>query len=249
MDELGRKLNDSRIGCQIGRTMCNNYWYADDVCLLAPSIRSLQYLTDLCQRYAKNHNIVFNTSKTVCMKFAVKKDTWGHKDVMIDNVKLEWCDNFPYLGYTIQNSQKHCDEMEMEKRVNSLKTIGTVLLTRFGNTSREVKKLLFNTYAGVIYCAALWVPSTKSGCKAKVAYNTALRRLFCVRGEHSISKLFVELRINNFTALRRFASFSLKSRVLCNDNEIIISIRNCDSFYESDIFHSWNELLYGDSIT
>ena len=67
MDELGFLLSQSGVGCRIGSTSCNNLWYADDLCLLAPSVTALQRLIDICCDYVTKHNIAFNSRKTVCM--------------------------------------------------------------------------------------------------------------------------------------------------------------------------------------
>jgi len=45
---LGVKLFASRIGCHIGHVATNNIWYADDLCLLAPSIYALQNMINIC---------------------------------------------------------------------------------------------------------------------------------------------------------------------------------------------------------
>ena len=41
--------------------------YADDMVLLAPTVTALQTLLEVCDAYAGPHDIVYNTTKTVCM--------------------------------------------------------------------------------------------------------------------------------------------------------------------------------------
>ena len=45
----------------------NHLMYADDMTVLAPSVKGLQNLIDICASYAEQHEIVFNSSKTVCV--------------------------------------------------------------------------------------------------------------------------------------------------------------------------------------
>ena len=44
MNQLSFELNSLDIGCMIGSTCTNNLMYADDICCLAPSLKSLQKL-------------------------------------------------------------------------------------------------------------------------------------------------------------------------------------------------------------
>ena len=44
-------------------------FYADDITLIAPSIGSLNEMLKLCDNYASVYNVMFNSKKTVCIKF------------------------------------------------------------------------------------------------------------------------------------------------------------------------------------
>jgi len=49
MNDLGEKLSECRVGCHIGRHVAaNNIYYADDLCMPAPSISALQKMIDIC---------------------------------------------------------------------------------------------------------------------------------------------------------------------------------------------------------
>jgi len=41
----------------------NIFWNADDICLLAPTIRAVQKMINVCFDYTKEHNITFNPLK------------------------------------------------------------------------------------------------------------------------------------------------------------------------------------------
>ena len=43
--------------------------YADDITLIAPSIGGLNEMLKLCDNYATVYNVIFNSKKTVCIKF------------------------------------------------------------------------------------------------------------------------------------------------------------------------------------
>ena len=58
------KLN---IGCFIDSTCVNRLFYADDICLMAPSDMGLQQLINACEKYGIEHDILYNPIKSECM--------------------------------------------------------------------------------------------------------------------------------------------------------------------------------------
>ena len=43
--------------------------YADDITLLCPSVWGLNEMLKICNKYRLENNIIFNSKKTVCIKF------------------------------------------------------------------------------------------------------------------------------------------------------------------------------------
>ena len=41
--------------------------YADDMCILAPSVKALQHLLNICCDYAEAHDITYDANISVCM--------------------------------------------------------------------------------------------------------------------------------------------------------------------------------------
>ena len=62
-DDLDHHLQATGVGCYVGDAWVN----ADDMVLLAPTVTALQTLLEVCRTYAGPHDIVYNTTKTVCM--------------------------------------------------------------------------------------------------------------------------------------------------------------------------------------
>ena len=65
--DLNHHLQATGVGCYVGGTWVNSLGYADDIVLLAPTVTALQTLLEVCREYAGPHDIVYNTTKTVCM--------------------------------------------------------------------------------------------------------------------------------------------------------------------------------------
>ena len=74
LDDLSEELNKSKLGCIAGNLVINHLSYADDMVLLTPSARALQTLINICNTFASQNYIVYNTDKTKCMIFWPKMD-------------------------------------------------------------------------------------------------------------------------------------------------------------------------------
>jgi len=62
----------TNVGCNVVGVCTNIFAYADDIVLLVPSWRALQYLIDvgLLANCANSIDMLCNTDKTVCMIFS-----------------------------------------------------------------------------------------------------------------------------------------------------------------------------------
>ena len=66
-DDLNHHLQATGVGCYVGGAWVTLLSYADDMVLLAPTVTALQTPLEVCRAYAGPHDIVYNTTKTVCM--------------------------------------------------------------------------------------------------------------------------------------------------------------------------------------
>ena len=76
--------------------------YADDMVLLAPTVTALQTLLEVCRAYDAPHNIVYNTTKTVCMLVGPKQSQGQYSTrVRLRNKELCFVQEFRYLGHVM----------------------------------------------------------------------------------------------------------------------------------------------------
>ena len=66
-DDLNHHLQATGVGCYLWGAYVNSLSYADDMVLLAPTVTALQTLLEVCRAYAGPRDIVYNTTKTVCI--------------------------------------------------------------------------------------------------------------------------------------------------------------------------------------
>ena len=172
IDDLSIKLQKKYVGCKIANKIINHLFYADDLVLLCPSHWGLQELLVECEEYALEHDILFNTKKSVVMvrrckllKSANVKPFKLNKDVLTEVQEAK------YLGYFLTADGK--DERDMKRATRLLYAQGNSLIRKFHMCTEKAKMRLFTTYCSQIYFAHLWKfrDCEKPIRKVKVAYN------------------------------------------------------------------------------
>ena len=64
LDGIIQKLKHSGIGCHIGRTYSGVFRYADDLAIASPTCFGLRQIIDICEEYASEMDLFFNTKKS-----------------------------------------------------------------------------------------------------------------------------------------------------------------------------------------
>ena len=76
---LFEKLRRSGYGCWVNGVYHGIFGYSDDNLLIAPNVYALQKMLDICESFAKEHNLKFSTDanpikcKTKCISFLRKQ--------------------------------------------------------------------------------------------------------------------------------------------------------------------------------
>ena len=91
IDDLSNILIDCCTGCTVNGVIINHLIYADDVVLLAPSPHALQILISHCESFANEHDIVYNTKKSLCMCVKPKQMKYplNHNKLLYANASEE----------------------------------------------------------------------------------------------------------------------------------------------------------------
>ena len=237
-------LSESQIGCHIGDKAFNNFSYADDLVVLAPSSRGLKMLLDLCQAYATEHDILFNTSKTFCMMIVPNNMRIScYPSVTLQDDLLQFVDKFSYLGHTLSNDMSSDADIEQQRR--KLCVRGNALVRKFSFCDVQTKIQLFNSYCSTVYGSALWHNYTQENLRRlRECHNDILRFLMGVPRSHSASQLFVNLNLRSLDVLRRISVFSLKNRVENCNNELLLTLKQSDAHMTFRLHDEWHFRLY-----
>ena len=101
-DDLKHHLQATGEGCDVGGAWVNSLSYTDDMVLLAPTVKTLQTLLEECVAYAAPHDILHNTTKSVCMLVRPKESQGGYLiRVRLGNEELSFVEEFRYLGHVM----------------------------------------------------------------------------------------------------------------------------------------------------
>ena len=243
-DDLNYLLSGENVGCYVADCCANNISYADDMVLLAPTLSAMQRLLDICNSFAGPHDIVYNTTKTVCMLVKPKGCKYNiATEVALDGVTLNYVDEFRYLGHIV--TADCTDNKDIDKQTRRQNAVGNMLIRKFSFAPTEAKIQLFKSYCYPIYCNALWSKYFQYNVdKLTVSYNDTFRRLMQVPRSTTASRVFAENRADHIKVLFRKAAHSLLTRVKSSSNTILSAICTGDALPHSSLADRWNKILY-----
>ena len=140
MDDLLKELKNSGIGCHVGNKFFGALGYADDIVLLCPTKEGLRELIKICERYAMDHDIIFNENKSKLLVFG--STTNNLPSIYVSGVEVPVCDNAMHLGNVISNNISESVEYGIGKFNSSF----NYFMSSFGKCQSSVKNKLFIQY-------------------------------------------------------------------------------------------------------
>jgi hypothetical protein len=210
-DELLRRLKQSRMGCVIGHWYIGALAYADDIVLLAPSATAMRRLLTICDQFADDYNLSFNTNKSQCMFFppvGVQRLS-TLPTFRLNGKELTFVDKYMHLGHFI--TVDATDDADIRQRRNIL--IGQInkLLCQFGKLDIVTKNRLFTVYCSSHYGAELWDLDCNALAAYGAAWRTGLRRIWRLpRNAHGDLVALVSMTIPMHDIVQqRFLNFVL----------------------------------------
>ena len=188
VDDLFRILESSNIGCYLVDKFAAAIMYADDMALLAPSLKGLQKLLWLCEGYCDEWDIKLNAGKTKNISFG-KGLSPSHR-LTLNSAPIEWVPKWKYLGVTLIQGRRFacCAKETIGKFYRSVNSI----LRVDGRSDDIVMLRLLEAHCIPILSYAIEVVNVidrSQMSKMRSAYNSIFRKLFHYSYRESVTDL------------------------------------------------------------
>ncbi len=177
LDDLLNELENNREGCWIGKRYYGVVGYADDLKLMSPSLKGLQNMLNICKSFSERTGLIFNATKTLCIKFhsGHHSESITQYPIFLGNEKLKWYSKVKHLGHCFDC----CVSFDADVFNRKGQFIGCMnnIITQFvfAHPSCKVKLLTIHGYS--FYGSSLWNLYDKTTNKMFVTWNIAIRRL------------------------------------------------------------------------
>ena len=208
VDDLIRILKSMHVGCHVRNVFAGALFYADDMAVLAQSLKGLQRLLDTCAAYCTEWDIQLNAKKTKNIFFGKGKPPTYR--VRLNGSEIPWEDKCVYLGVTLKSGASFgcCMKDTLGKFFWSLNSIVRVE----GRSDDMVMLRLLESHSLPILTYAIeivHVSNRDDNCQLRIAYNAIYRKLFGYSYRESVTALqhalnrttweeLIEIRRNNF---------------------------------------------------
>jgi hypothetical protein len=157
INDLLLSLKHLHVGCYVGHVFVECVAYADDVILLAPSLRALRVMLDACSVFALHNNVLYNPVKSHCIRFSSIRPAVVQFPVNLQRQQLTWVDCIIHLGHILSSN---CDDSnDIRKRMSDHVRQVNYFLAKFGHLSVTIKSKLFLNYCNPFYGCELWLLS------------------------------------------------------------------------------------------
>ena len=223
---LSLHLNKLDIGCYLNTVRVNHLIYADDICLISPSLAGLRKLLRVSESVGDFLSINFNPDKSVCMRFSPNSyRNLPLFDVCLNGNPLAFVERTRYLGHIISSDLS--DAADMEKTKRAIYARGNLLVRKFAPCSEHVKINLFRAYMTPLYCSHLWVKFTRQNFNVvRTAYNAIFRKLFGISRFESARMNLVGRNLPCLDQIIRKSTCSLFQRLAASSNVISNDVDN-----------------------
>ena len=223
VDELVDILKSMGIGCYVRQRFAAALFYADDMAVLAPSIKGLQSLLDACAAYCSKWDIKLNAKKTKNLFFG--KGAVPNHRITLDGTQLPWESSCVYLGVTLKQGVHFgcCVRETLRKFYRSLNSIIRIE----GRSDDMVMLRLLEAHCLPILSYAIEIihVSDRDDCRQMcVAYNAIYRKLFGYSYRESVTLLQHTLGRPTWEEFveKRKTGFAHRCRLCSNDTVVRI---------------------------
>ena len=106
INDIATILRNLHVGCHIFGIFLAFILFADDLCLLAPTLKALNKMIEKCAEYCREYGLTFNASKSKVVVFSKSATNYEKLvPIVLNGSKVDFVDSVTYLGTTIMNNK------------------------------------------------------------------------------------------------------------------------------------------------
>ena len=225
IDALISKISKLDIGCNLGLLRSNIVAYADDIVLIAPSAKALQFLMNVAAVEISKLQLNFNLDKTKTMVFrssSNRSNALMLESHHINGHPVECVTSIRYLGYILTFDLNNTDDMNRVKSKFYIEF--NSILRKFTFADNYVKLFLFKQYCLQFYGAELWFGCRRSSQafhQFAVGYHKAIKKLLNLSSHESNHYACQEASLYLFKHFINKTKICLAFRILFKPCEFI----------------------------
>ena len=172
-------INDiikSNLGCHVGSNAANILIYADDILILAPTIKSLKKLINICENYGKEYEVNFNPNKSTLLSFGYNNNKTDYEDINIEmnGKKIDFKSTGKHLGLNIDVKN---DFYDISNIINDLKVRSNCIVNNFCALDSMAKCHIFRSQCHSLYGCQLWDLESKQLPSLEVNWRKCCRSI------------------------------------------------------------------------
>lgn len=109
VDIILERLENSGLGCFVGKQCYNSFLYADDLIILSISISDLQQLMNICYNTFTEIGLTINLTKSHCIRIG-ERHSKSCSEILVQDQPIAWKKETKFLGVMFKNTKTFtCD--------------------------------------------------------------------------------------------------------------------------------------------
>ena len=208
------KLEQSNLGCFIGKTCYNSFLYADDLILLSITISDLESLANITADGLTKLDLLINYGKSLCLRIGPRHKIVC-KNISVNGQHILWENKANYLGITVSKGlQFSCDWQSAKAKfymaVNSLLS----KLRSMPPINLSLKLLSSICYPCLTYGLPAVSLTAKDRNSLSFAYNSPFCKVFNCKSLPVIEYCQYFCNVLPFSALHDFRRYCFLIKLL-----------------------------------
>jgi len=231
MDVLIVRLKSSGLGCQLLGVYYGCLMYADDIMLLTHTVSAMRHLLKICDSYAVDYDIKFNSNKSVAMRIGPRYNAVCVPfELAGDN--LRYVTSIKYLG-VVFDASKHFRCLIDHVKMRFYRVFNCIFSKSKAANSEIVTVELLKRYClpFVLYASEAVTMSSTSCRRLDNCINRAMYKIFAVSNNDNLWQLRHMFGIPSIQTMIESRRQKFFDRLLCDNRYTVVLSVNASNVF------------------